>query len=333
MKKYITNIFPDLERIIYMRILFLLIAVVLIVSSCPAEGGRIYDTFFGKDQEAPVLLSYSLRDNSIIRLVYSEDVTIIEMKLGSNPLVGNPTGTVFLLPLGRTLEKGEEAIFYVTSEDSSGNTSRSAIKLVGRNMEIPDALINEVSPKGTETSPDRIEILFLEEGSAAGLVVTDALIEDAEHYVILPDIHVKPYDTIVIYWDSTPDSFDMIFDNGFCGYIVEGGSDKTLSGTNGAVLLYSEIDGYLMDGIIYTTGESELCDGYGNTKTENAAIYMMRTGEWEGDAISSLDVTASRVIARFPGGVDTNTSADFFITDTSESTFGMNNVYIPYEGD
>ena len=42
-------------------------------------------------------------------------------------------------------------------------------------------------------------------------------------------------------------------------------------------------------------------------------------------------VTSSRVLARLPGGWDTNTRDDFFITEPRKSTFGYPNEYYPYE--
>ena len=70
--------------------------------------------------------------------------------------------------------------------------------------------------------------------------------------------------------------------------------------------------------------------GYGNNRTRNAAMELMRRGLWEGEPVSSVLVTASRVIARLPGGQDTNSADDFFITEARTSTFGTTNEYFPY---
>ena len=52
----------------------------------------------------------------------------------------------------------------------------------------------------------------------------------------------------------------------------------------------------------------------------------------EGEAFDSTLTTSSRVIARLPGGVDTDSSDDFFITAARRSTFGEENEYVPYQG-
>lgn len=306
---------------------------VLIISSCPAPGGRIYDAFEGKDKTIPCLLSYKLEDNRMVELAYDEDVTLIDIVIDDVEYRNAPRGTLFSLPVGRVIGRGESIKVYITAEDAAGNSSRAAMTLIGKNTDIPDAVINEVSIKGTGASPDRIELLFLEEGNAAGMIVSDGLPEDAQHSLILPDIAVKPYDMILIYWDSEAESKDPVFNEGSFCYIVDGGSSTTLSGTNGAILLYAESGGRILDGILYSTGSAEAADGWGNSRTRNAALHMMAYGHWHGDAIPSEDVTSSRVIARLPGGQDTDSAEDFFITAARHSTFGLPNEYIPYEGD
>ena len=313
-----------------MKLLAFSALVALIFSSCPMNGTRVYDAFFGKDKSIPKVLKYEMEDNSRMRIIYDEDVTLMEVVFNGKILDYSMHGTIFNIPFQTTLKRGETAIFSIMAEDNAGNTSRSSFKLIGKNTEIPEALINEVSIKGTSESPDRVEILFMESGSAAGMIVSDGLISEENHYVVLPDISVNRGDTIVIYWDKEAESLEPVFDEGRMGYFINGESDTTLSGTNGALLIYNELDGKIIDGIIYTTGESELSGGYGNNRTRNAAMELMRLGLWEGEPVSSVLVTASRVIARLPGGQDTNSADDFFITEARKSTFGTTNEYFPY---
>ena len=305
----------------------------LFLAACPAPGTRTYDAFLGKDKEMPCVLAYEMQDNCRMRLVYDEEVTLIDIEFDGMKLDYQMHGTVFMIPFQRTIGKGSTAILSVTAEDNAGNTTRSSFRLVGKNLDIPEAVINELSIKGTAEQPDRIEILFLEDGNAAGMILADGLVEDANHILILPDIEVRAYDMIVVYWDREPESTETIITGESRGYIVSGGSDTTLSGTNGAVLLLSEQDGEIMDGLVYTTGESDLADGYGNNRTRNAALFMLSYGEWEGEPVSSSLVTASRVIARLPGAPDSNSADDFFITEARKSSFGKPNGYFPYDGD
>lgn len=313
-----------------MKTLLIAAAAALLLSACPIGNIRTYDAFLGKDKTMPCILKYELEDNRLMRVIYDEDVTLTDIEFNGMKLRYSMQGTVFSIPLPEKLQRGESAVLSITAEEGSGNTARASFRVIGKNTEIPPALINELSIKGTAESPDRIEILFLGSGSAAGMVVSDGLADEANHCVILPDIIVEKGDTVVIYWDRDAESLEPILSGGRTGRIINGGSDTTLSGTNGAVLLYDESGGSIIDGIIYTTGESELADGYGNNRTKHAAEELHRLGLWSGDPVSSVLVTASRVIARLPGGQDTDSAADFFITEPRKSTFGRTNEYFPY---
>ena len=314
--------------------LLLIISLILVgLSGCPMGMGRVYDSFQGQDRTLPKVLSYGLADNSGFRIVYDRVVYITDAELDERKLGYNAEGTIFTIPLKRTLDRGERCILSITAEDYIGNTLRSSFIVVGKNPDIPHAVINEASIQGTGESPDRVEILFLEDGNMAGLALSDGTAEGADHIVTLPDQEVKTGDMALIYWNSKHTGPDTIEENGYTAYVIDGGSDTTLSGTNGALILYKEEGGDIMDGIIYTTGDNPNSDGYGNNKTRDAAILLIEAGEWGGEPIDSSLVTSSRVLARIPGGWDTNTCDDFFTTEARKSTFGYHNQYFPYQAD
>lgn len=319
------------ERIYYMKALYLVFITVFILSSCPGRGGRIYDSFQGRDRIPPKVISYDLVSSGEFRLVYDESVALIDMELNGEKFGNMIEGTIFMITFPEPLKRGESAVLSVTAEDLAGNTARASFALTGPNDNIPITLINEVSIKGTSASPDRIELLILEDGNTAGMTVKDGSREHYDHEWILPELDVISGDIILIYWDAdiTGNAVEKRDEN--FTYSFSAGSDTTLSGTNGAIAVYTSPSGKILDGLIYTTGTSELCNGYGNTKTEEAAFMLIKEGEWTSEPISSLDVTSSRVIARYPGGIDSNSADDFFITAARKSTFGEPNQFIPYE--
>ncbi len=319
------------ERIYYMKALYLVFITVFILSSCPGRGGRIYDSFQGRDRIPPKVISYDLVSSGEFRLVYDESVALIDMELNGEKFGNMIEGTIFMITFPEPLKRGESAVLSVTAEDLAGNTARASFALTGPNDDIPITLINEVSIKGTSASPDRIELLILEDGNTAGMTVKDGSREHYDHEWILPELDVISGDIILIYWDAdiTGNAVEKRDEN--FTYSFSAGSDTTLSGTNGAIAVYTSPSGKILDGLIYTTGTSELCNGYGNTKTVEAAFMLIKEGEWTSEPISSLDVTSSRVIARYPGGIDSNSADDFFITAARKSTFGEPNQFIPYE--
>ena len=321
----------DSGRIYSMKLLSFILIMLMLLSGCPVGMGRVYDAFQGQDRTLPRVLSYGLADNSSFSIAYDRTVFISGAELDGTELGYSGEGAILTIPLGRTLERGERGILSITAEDAMGNTLRSSFIVTGKNPDVPRTLINEASIQGSGEAPDRVELLFMEDGNAAGLILCDGTAEGANHSVILPDIEVKAGDMALIYWNAEHSGSDTITEKGFTAYIINGHSDTTLSGTNGALILYREEGGDIMDGLIYTTGDNPDSDGYGNNRTRDAAVLLMKEGEWSGEPVDSNLVTSSRVIARMPNGWDTNTKDDFFITEPRRSTFGYHNEYFPYE--
>ena len=69
-----------------MKILVFISLLLIVLSSCPYDGGRIYDAFSGKDRMPPEMQSFSLVDNSYMKIVYDETVTVIDARLDDIPL-------------------------------------------------------------------------------------------------------------------------------------------------------------------------------------------------------------------------------------------------------
>ena len=112
-------------------------------------------------------------------------------------------------------------------------------------------------------------------------------------------------------------------------YVLNAQSPSTLSGPEGAVIIRKEEKGEVMDAFFYSEkGEDAFKDGDKSTLYDDAIL----SGQWEGEAMDSSLITSSRVMARMPGAIDTDTSDDFFVTAPRRSTFGEENEYVPYQG-
>ena len=307
-----------------MKILLSILVAALLLSSCPER--RLYDAFNGNDRKPPVLLEHELRTNSLFRAVYDEYVFIRDIELDGKKLGYTGKGNIFNIQFPSPLSRGQKAVLSITVEDSGGNTSRSSFSLTGINDNVPPAVINEFSIKGTGSSPDRVEILFLGSGNTAGMELADGTDEKHNHSFTLPEEEVNEGDIFLIYW-NTEIMGDACYDreDGIT-WSFSAGSKKTLSGTSGALILYTSENGSIIDGVVYKNSTSDT-----NSITEESAYMLQMKGEREGDLLSSDLVTSSRVFARLPEGVDTNTSDDFFITQARKSSFGSTNTYFPYE--
>ena len=193
---------------------------------------------------------------------------------------------------------------------------------MGKNPDIPKVLINEVSIKGTSASPDRIELLIMEKGNVAGMRV-----EDGNWGYTLPSIEVKKDDLILIYWDKPTTRSHYLRSDGKMTYVLNAYAPSTLSGTEGLLILKREKDGETADALLYSDKGEAAFSGEEKKSQRDGLIAL---GQWEGEVFDSSLVTSSRVIARLPGGVDSDTSEDFFITQARKSSFGELNSYLPY---
>ena len=311
------------------RILFFIALVVLCVS-CKEEE-KIIDRLMSLDKTLAKVLDYSFIENDTFTVKYNETVELVDVELDRRKIEKRGLGSIFTITLSEKIRRGEKKIPSITARKQNGNTTRSSFLLIGRNTEIPKALINEVSIKGNTTNPDRIEILILDDGNLAGMSLSNGFMSLDGHEYILPEQDVKAGDIVVIYWDSNTKKETEERNFGKKTYYLSAKSPVTLLSTDGLVVLKSEIDGYVMDALVYSNKGEDSHSGYGNENLESAVKELMKDYSWEGSAVDSSLVTTSRVLARLPDGVDTNSLSDWFTTKARKSTFGEVNIYEPYE--
>ncbi len=279
-----------------------------------------------------MLLDFKLYSNRLVSIGFDEQVVLLEVLLDNSKLVHDKTySRLQNIDLQIKLDAGVEKRLSFTVANNQGNTARFSIPVVGINMNQANALITELSTKGTAASPDRIELHITKDGNTAGLCLSDAIIGMEDHRFHLPDLKVKKNDIIVISWDREMPGGERTEKNGMYNtFFINAGSEKTLSGSNGVVILFSHIngDGLIMDALPYNSSSASLSDGYGNEKSRVSAERLISDGLWEGETVNSDEVTASRVIARYWPYQDTNTKDDFYITAARNSTFGNRNTNV-----
>ena len=307
-----------------MKKISLFVLLSLVIVSCTPGEGIIEDTTGSLVKTPPSLLSWGVDEDSVFHISFSESVEIKEMLADEYVIMKNQLGSSFEAPLPFFLSPGEKVGIKITLSGTNGNKERLYFSIIGKNNHIPDIIINEVSVKGTQSNPDRIELYVLTSGDTAGVVVSD----DKYSYS-LPSIKVNQGDIILIYWDKKNTKGDWERKRGKMTYVLNAQSPSTLSGPEGAVIIRKEEKGEVMDAFFYSEkGEDAFKDGDKSTLYADAIL----SGQWEGEAMDSSLITSSRVMARMPGAIDTDTSDDFFVTAPRRSTFGEENEYVPYQG-
>ena len=302
--------------------------VLLLVLSCTGGNVKAENILTGEDRSGVSVLSYGLEDNSTFLIRFSEKVEIREISYGGEREKTLLVGESFSLPLPREIEMGEKYTLALTAVKNGGNTTRCFFTLYGRNDNRAGMIINELSVAGTKASPDRVELLVTESGNTAGMVVADST--DSASGVILPSLEVSRGDIVVIYWDSKSGKETEERDEDLYTYYIDGKQENTLTSTSGAVILFEEVSGSVTDAVFYSNFTEASTS---KEKFQSIVSFLGECGAWSGDAVSSEEITSSRVIARLPGAVDTDSADDWFTTAARKSTFGEENVYAPYTGE
>ncbi len=303
-----------------MRRAFISLIIVLLLSSCKAPV-TILDTLKDKDRTVAKIISYELVDNRYVHIKFDSRVELVEFIVDKIKYDRFANGDDITIALPYDLSFGEEAVVSLTVKKESGNKTRASLLLQGYNDQLPMMVINEVSTNGTSSSPDRVELYILSSGNVAGAVLES---EKDSADVTLSALEVSQGDILVIYWNKTKKEADTERATGFT-YYIDGKAEKTLSSKNGALMLRESRRGGIIDAIIYSDGEGSLTEG-----AKAASDFIIKEGHWTGDAISSEYITSSRVLARRPGALDTDTADDWFTTMPRCSTFGEENIFAEY---
>ena len=305
--------------------LILAVIIIVMITSCPLESYEKTDSLFQRDTTPPVLLSFNLTDNRNLSFHFSESCYIEELHVGSMFVPHSDVVTEWHhLSMFSEIAPGTEEVLKLTVKDKAGNTSRYWTRIAGINLNVPDTLITEVSAAGTQTSPDRIELTFLSDGTTDGLCIMDGAIGEEKHRFYLPSLSVRKNDIAVIWWDREPKNRETIKRDRNKTYILYAGSPDTLSSTNGSVVLYSHTngDGKLMDALLWNKSDATLADGFGNARSRNTYHKMVKAEEWKNGTVHSDRITSSRVFSRYTPYEDTNESRDWYISAPRESSFG-----------
>ncbi len=299
----------------------LIITLSFLLFSCK-EPIELFDTLKDSDKTIAKVLSYELVENKYLKIRFDSPVELVEFQVDKTDYERFGIGNELFLSLPYPLSYGEEAVVSLTVKKESGNKTRASFILQGFNERLPGMVINELSTDGSSSSPDRVELYMLTEGNTAGALLTDTL---DECVFSLPPIEVFQGDIIVVYWDKPKREDDYTRQSGKTIFL-EANANKTINSKNGVFILKESRHGDIVDALIYSDSE---CEKF-SAKAKADAEYLIANGYWSGDAIDSTYVTSSRVIARRPGAVDTDSADDFFITAPRRSSFGEENIYAPY---
>lgn len=316
-----------------MKYLILVLSSILLFSCEETSIRDAVNTMLTADRQLPRLSSSRALSETEYEFIFSEDVTLrraecSELTFSYEMLSSTRLIVTFDEKLGLT----EATEFYMAVEDRSGNITSFILSLTGKNSDIPELLINEISPNGSDTQPDRIEILALTSGNTEGVYLADGTKGYEQFGYVLPSIDMNQGDMLVVYWNSTCKEESYQNSSQKRTYKLSAQSDTGLSGTNGVFVIYDMKagDGEILDAIIYSNFLSSTHSGYGTARVESSANEIVNSFEWIGSAVDSSNTTSTRTLSRRMGCKDSNTANDFYTTVTRGQTFGEANISQEY---
>ena len=255
-------------------------------------------------------------------------------------------GQIVTVQPAQPLSAGEEYFVKGTVQDSKRNSTSFGVTFFGFNPDLPQLVINEFTTNGSGKHPDSVELYVKKGGNAAGITLFGGTKTTFQDKFILPSFHVEDGDYVIIHLKPQGietevdekerkdeakgyDSSDVAWD-----FWVREGSG--LSGNNGAITLYTNPYGQLMDAVLYTNRTSESDTNYRGFGSSKFMLQADEIAEAEGwtfdedeiapeDCVWSADSTATRSICRSSTSEDTDGKGDWHTVPTSKFSFGKEN--------
>lgn len=324
----------------------LLLVILSACTGCEAEIGTLHNLLTGKDRQPPILLSVEAISSTEIVCRFNEPVDCDDAFPWSvshgQEIQYMADGAETIIQCGQPIPKGDTVTIEGKVRDAAGNTTWFSTSCWGYNGNVPLMLINEFTTKGSETNPDRTELLVLSDGDIAGATLSDGPEDLWNSKVILPSRQVSKGDFIVIWWKGTPKESVAVGENGSRIYSYPADGEPGLPGNNGILVLTASPapQAKILDAVVYTNRTTTTFNGFGSRELLQKVMRIVESGYWKSSTqtldadcgIDSTYSTATRSICRTPDGQDTDSKDDWHVVPTRGATFGSENTkekYLP----
>ncbi|QEN09493.1 hypothetical protein EXM22_16445 [Oceanispirochaeta crateris] len=298
------------------------------------------------DLSPPRLLEIYPTDSPQVSILFDEPVKAqnetITLDSGDPALLTVKDEKTLTLVPQKSLIPGRQYKASISVEDLGGNSCRFVLLFWGWNPRVPDLLINEFNPEGSDSNPDCIELYARSEGNTAGMCLYYGTRRFYEYRYVFPDLELNEGDYVIIHcrrefltqeisenMDMTASGGKLSSDEAWDLWFPE---DSGLSGANGILTLYNAPDGVLLDGVVYSDRDPDPENDYlgWTSRTFDAAADLYESGAWEfsnesispKEAIPSHYTTATRSLCRNSTSFDSNSNADWHTVPTSSKSFG-----------
>jgi hypothetical protein len=292
----------------------------------------------GSSSQAPVFYGCKTGSDGGVSFNFSVPVTL-ESVYFDPPLEyeARPDKEALTFYFDTDLPGGEKVTADLLVEDGRGNTLNVLVPFRTRNNQIPELLVNEIRTKNSGMNTDKprtefVELYIRSAGNLGGLRLYAAgnTAEKGIEAPILefPPIMVDAGDYVVIHTRTLPAQTECRDETGDeCGY--SGGYEATPSRDlwipgnvlrlhNTDAVFITDQDDRVIDGVL-------LCEKESAWKNDivRAAKRLAKEGAWDSSdvssAVSTLKVSATKTLNRDTPKPDSNTAADWYIRDSTNS--------------
>ena len=306
----------------------LLIPLVIFLLLCTGCGCRqpelsLYNIFEQVDSSPPVFLAATMINQYNAALTFNEPIAndSVSMRCEQNTVTSTTVSdTTLTLSLSKPLKLGGLLALEGRVEDLRGNSLHFTTELWAKNTNPAHVLINEFTTKGSETNPDRVELLVTSRGNLAGLTLYAGVPEDWSDRFVFPDRWVERGTYLVVAFaegDYSAASYPSALQAGL------GSNNGCLS-----VAQSPEWESPLIDAVVWGNMSTTTFEGFGSASLLSQVNHLFGCGHWNSNeskhAIDSNAGTATRSFCR-DQLVDTNKSGDWYVCATKKATFGSLN--------
>ena len=324
----------------------------LLAASCAEDSWESLSTFDSESLRPPQLEKVTGVQPDVLEVYFNKDTWVERASLAVYPdlvVVSVEDGSpVVLISLRQPGEPGKRYTLEMSVRDEQGNTCSFLYHFYGYNPRIPAVLINEVIVNSPSTTTyNLVELAVLSDGNMEGVTLFEGTKSFADKTFIFPSLEVRAGEFILVHFNTIEAAGEINETGGNIKAASGKGASATawdfwLPGTgnltkdNDVISLYTDPEGDLIDGLLYTSRRYEpgaKYNGFGTSLMLNKATQLVSGGGWitlkeepfPEDAFDPSRATSTRSICRDSRSTDTNSAADWHIVPTGKRSPGAKN--------
>jgi hypothetical protein len=329
-----------------MKKLFLLFGAFIIFCSCSTEDPVPTTLMLGGSSQAPVFLNCRALSDDVVEFEFSQPVKVTSLKFDPVlEIAAVEDGSTVRVKFDESPQPGTMITADLLAEDAKKNTINVLIPFRSRNNRMPSVVINELRTEYSNTSgKTRNEFIELKTKTAGNLGAMRVFLAGGSQkptvYEFAP-VEVRENEFVVLHLRKIEENCkDEYTDN----LEESGGFDSSPAARDfwipGTTKLINKAAGFVYvldqdDNVLSAIMHSETqATWWAKDYLAEAAEFLFLQDAWKSadggictpaDAIKSSGTTATRTICRDETLANTNTAADWYITDTSGATPGNEN--------